>query len=29
MNESENQIENSDFFINEEADKIVDKWLEN
>ena len=28
IKDSENQIENGDFFTNEQADKIIDKWLE-
>ncbi len=28
IKDSENQIENGDFITNEEADNIIDKWLE-
>ena len=28
IKDSESQIENGEFFTNEQADKIIDKWLE-
>jgi predicted transcriptional regulator len=28
IKDSESQIENGDFFTNEQVDKIIDKWLE-